>query len=97
MDDMSRRLSDAENTGAKGQDLDEVSARRAREIRSGIEQTREDMSETIDAIQEKLRPGNIAAAASDRVKDVAGTAVRNAAEAASSKAQRAMEGHAPHG
>lgn len=91
MDDTSRRLSDAENTGATGEDLDEVSARRAREIRSEIEHTREDLSETIDAIQEKLRPGNIAAAASDRVKNVAGTAVRNAAEAASSKAQRAME------
>jgi hypothetical protein len=91
MDDTSRRLSDAENTGATGEDLDELSTRRAREIRSEIEHTREDMSETIDAIQEKLRPGNIAAAASDRVKDVAGTAVRNAAEAASSKAQHAME------
>ena len=91
MDDTSRRLSDAENTGATGEDLDEVSAHRAREIRSEIEHTREDMSEAIDAIQEKLRPGNIAAAASDRVKDVAGTAVRNAAEAASSKAQHAME------
>jgi cell division septum initiation protein DivIVA len=91
MDDTARRMSDAENTRATGEDLDEVSASKAGEIRSEIAQTREDMAETIDAIQEKLRPGNIAAAASDRMKDVTGTAVRNVAEAASDKAQRAME------
>jgi len=91
MDDTARRMSNAENTRAAGEDLDELSASKAHEIRSEIAQTREEMSETIDAIQEKLRPGNIAAAATDRVKDATGTAVRNVTEAASDKAQRAME------
>jgi hypothetical protein len=94
MDDTARRMTESENTrntGATGGDLDEDSARRAREIRSEIAQTREDLSETIDAIQEKLRPGNIAAAATDRVKTAATTAVRSAAGAASNTAQTAME------
>ena len=91
MDDTSRRLSDAEHRGATGEDLDEVGARRAREIRSEIEQTREDMSETIDAIQEKLRPGNIVASATDRVKQATTERVRTMAETASETAQSAME------
>lgn len=41
---------------------------RTREIRAEIERTREDMSDTIDAIQDKLRPGNIVAGASERVR-----------------------------
>ena len=47
MDDTPRRISNDES--------------RTEELRSEIAQTRADMSETIDAIQEKLRPGNIAA------------------------------------
>ena len=46
-----------------------VTARRTGEIRSEIEQTRADMSETIDAIQEKLRPANIVSQAKDTVRD----------------------------
>jgi hypothetical protein len=42
---------------------------RTREIRAEIERTREDMSDTIDAIQDKLRPGNIVAGASERVRN----------------------------
>jgi hypothetical protein len=82
MDDTARRLSGEElsnTTGAKDEDLDEDSARTVRELRSEIAQTRSDMSETIDAIQEKLRPGHIAAAAADRVKESATAAVRDVA------------------
>lgn len=50
---------------------------RAREIRAEIERTREDLSETVEAIQEKLRPANLAATAvsgaADKMKDLAAT------------------------
>ena len=42
---------------------------RTAEIRSDIEQTRADMTETIDAIQEKLRPGSIVSSATDTVRN----------------------------
>jgi Protein of unknown function (DUF3618) len=57
---------------------------RTREIRAEIEQTREDLSETVEAIQEKLRPSNIAAnaaaATTERVKDMAHNAADTAGE-----------------
>ena len=65
--------------------------RRTREIRAEIEQTREEMSETIDAIQEKLRPGNVVAEAKDRVKSAATERVRQMADSASETAQNAYE------
>lgn len=55
---------------------------RARELRSEIAQTREDLSETVDAIQEKLRPSNVAAnaasATTEKVKDMAHSAAETA-------------------
>ena len=65
--------------------------RRTREIRAEIEQTREEMSETIDAIQEKLRPGNVVAEATDRVKSAATERVRQMADSASETAQNAYD------
>ena len=70
---------------------DEDADRRTREIRAEIEQTREDMSETIDAIQEKLRPGNIMSDAKERVKNATTERVRNMVGSASETAQDAME------
>jgi ElaB/YqjD/DUF883 family membrane-anchored ribosome-binding protein len=49
-------------------DYAEVDERTA-EIRSDIEQTRTDMTETIDAIQEKLRPGNIVSHATETMRN----------------------------
>ena len=72
-------------------DSDEVTNRRTREIRAEIEQTREEMSETIDAIQEKLRPGNIVAGATERVKNATTERVRQMADSASETAQNAYE------
>jgi hypothetical protein len=72
-------------------DTDEETDQRTREIRAEIEQTREDMSETIDAIQEKLRPANIVAEAKDRVKNATTERVRQMADTASETAQNAME------
>jgi len=42
---------------------------RTREIRAEIEQTRGEMSETVNAIQDRLRPGNIASNAAESVKN----------------------------
>jgi hypothetical protein len=65
--------------------------RRTREIRAEIEQTRGEMSETIDAIQEKLRPGNVVAEAKERVKSATTERVRQMADSASETAQNAYE------
>jgi ElaB/YqjD/DUF883 family membrane-anchored ribosome-binding protein len=48
---------------------EEPPTRRTAEIRSEIEQTRADMTDTIDAIQDKLRPSNIVSNAKDTVRD----------------------------
>lgn len=53
---------------------------RTREIRAEIEQTREDLSETVNAIQDRLRPGNIASNAADTVKHAARERVRDIAD-----------------
>jgi hypothetical protein len=65
--------------------------RRTREIRAEIDQTREEMSETIDAIQEKLRPGNVVAEARDRVKSATTEKVRQMADSATETAQNAYD------
>jgi hypothetical protein len=58
---------------------------------SEIEETRVEMTETIDAIQEKLTPRNIVANATDRVKTAATERVRDMADTASQTAQQAMD------
>jgi hypothetical protein len=74
-------------TGEREDSVDE----RTREIRQEIEDTRGEMTETIDAIQEKLKPRNIVANATDRVKSVASERVREMTDAASETAQQAMD------
>ena len=44
---------------------------RTRELRSEIEHTRGELTETVNAIQERLRPSNIVAGAKESVKAVA--------------------------
>jgi hypothetical protein len=53
---------------------------RTREIRAEIEQTREEMSETVNAIQDRLRPGNLASNAADNLREAASERVRDIAE-----------------
>lgn len=62
---------------------------RTHEIRAEIEQTREDMSETVNAIQERLRPGAIAARTAETVKQAAMETVRDVAESDSVQYVRA--------
>lgn len=65
---------------------------RTTEIRRDIEQTRDEMSETIDAIQEKLRPASIVSSATQRVKDATTERVRNMTQSAGEAANRMMYG-----
>lgn len=74
---------------APGQADDEA---RTSDIRRDIEQTREEMSETIDAIQEKLRPANVVASATQRVKDATTERVRQMTQSAGDAANRVMYG-----
>ena len=75
---------DEQNTGVAA-----AAEPRTREIRAEIEQTREDMSETVNAIQERLRPGNIAANAADSVRHAARERVRDVADSDSVQYVRA--------
>jgi hypothetical protein len=59
---------------------DEKPETRTRELRAEIERTREDMSETVDAIQDRLRPGNIAANAAESIRETASDATRDLVE-----------------
>jgi ElaB/YqjD/DUF883 family membrane-anchored ribosome-binding protein len=70
---------------ADRRDTDDAVAR-TREIRAEIEQTRGDLSETIDAIQDKLRPGNLVSEATERVRAATTEKVRDMADTAGNAA-----------
>ena len=55
---------------------DEASAERTAHIRRDIDRTRADMSETLDAIQDRLRPSSVVSRAAQQAKDAAGEKVR---------------------
>lgn len=80
-----------ENAGGDNAGDSSTADERAREIRDEIEETRVEMAETLDAIQEKLKPRNIVASATDRVKNAAAERVREMADTASHTAQQAMD------
>ena len=90
MDDQARRVSRVPADDR----LDPDSERRAREIRAEIDQTREELTETVDAIQEKLRPANVVASAAsattERVKHMAYNAADRADEFMTSSGARPM-------
>jgi len=50
-------------------ETDDMPERRTTEIREEIDRTRADLSETIEAIQDRLRPGNVASRAAESVRD----------------------------
>jgi ElaB/YqjD/DUF883 family membrane-anchored ribosome-binding protein len=64
---------------------------RTREIRHEIDETRSEMTETLDAIQDKLKPRNIVANATDRVKTAATERIREMADTATDSARQAMD------
>jgi hypothetical protein len=90
MDDQARRVSRVPADDR----LDPDRERRAREIRAEIDQTREELTETVDAIQEKLRPANVVASAAsattERVKNMAYNAADRADELMTSSGARPM-------
>ena len=63
---------------------------RAREIREEIAQTREDMTETIDAIQDRLKPSTVVANATQRVRSATTEKVKQMASTAGDAADRVM-------
>jgi ElaB/YqjD/DUF883 family membrane-anchored ribosome-binding protein len=76
---------------SRGDAAEAPPSQRTRAIRDEIEQTREEMSETIDAIQEKLRPRNIVAQAKDSVRTAAGERMREMATTAGEAAGDVMQ------
>jgi DNA-binding ferritin-like protein len=77
-------------SGTDPVEVDGETVRRTEEIRVEIEQTREEMAETIDAIQERLRPRNIVANATERVKAATKEGARAMADYASDTAENVM-------
>lgn len=63
---------------------------RAREIREEIAQTRDDMSETIEAIQDRLKPSTVVANATERVKSATTEKVKQMANTAGDAADRVV-------
>ena len=82
-----RRKNEPETAASANAGLDDDADRRTREIQQEIIETRVEMSETIDALQEKLKPANLVADATDRVKSATTEKVRHMAESASETAQ----------
>jgi ElaB/YqjD/DUF883 family membrane-anchored ribosome-binding protein len=67
---------------ARESDAGGAGERSTREIRSEIEQTRADMGETIDEIQDRLRPSNVVSRATESVREAAVEKVRDMAHSA---------------
>lgn len=82
MDDKTGRMS------APRTDESEV---RTQEIREEIAQTRVEMSETIDAIQERLTPSHLVAQASETVRNATSEKVKQMANTAEHAADRVMD------
>lgn len=83
MDDTTRRM-----TPRGTQDETEI---RTQEIREEIAQTRVDMSETIEAIQERLTPSHLVAQAGESVRQATNEKVKQMANTASDAADRVMD------
>jgi ElaB/YqjD/DUF883 family membrane-anchored ribosome-binding protein len=71
--------------------LDSDTDARTRELEAEIADTREDLSETVEAIQEKLRPSHIISEGTDAVKTAATERVRDMADTATDTAYRVVE------
>jgi len=99
MDDATRRVAPRKRTSGTAKTetppavdplmTDEEEAR-ARELRGEIAETRSEMSETIEAIQERLQPANLAAQARDSVRDAATEKVRQMTDTAGHAADQVL-------
>jgi len=75
------------DTTVRPEEDDDDVRRRTSEIRQEIEQTREEMSETVNAIQDRLRPRNIVANATEQIKQKTTEKVRDMTESAGETAR----------
>ena len=78
--DMDRAPSRPRVTPSKASTPIAAQQSRTHEIRAEIEQTREDLSETVNAIQDRLQPSTLASNAVDSVKDAARERFRDIAD-----------------
>ncbi len=78
--DTDRALSGPRETASRASTPLAARDSRTREIRAEIEQTREDLSETVNAIQDRLQPSALASNAVDSVKDAARERFRDIAD-----------------
>jgi len=72
-------------------DLDPETDKRTRELQAEIADTRDELSETVEAIQEKLRPSTMMSEGTEAVKTAATERVRDMAETATDTASRFVE------
>jgi hypothetical protein len=70
----------ARGTAGSAASAEQQQAHRTSEIRADIEQTRGELSETVNAIQERLRPGHIASDAASKVKTATMERARDVAD-----------------
>ena len=70
------------SAGREDEALDPDTEQRARVLRSEIEQTREELTETVEAIQERLRPANVVASAASATTEKVKNMAYNAADRA---------------
>lgn len=76
-----REHTDTPRTAApRGAGRKESEEPRTRDLRRQIDSTREDLSETVNAIQDRLRPGRLASHAAKGVRDAAVTRARDVAD-----------------
>jgi ElaB/YqjD/DUF883 family membrane-anchored ribosome-binding protein len=75
---------------ANADGLDRETDERTRALQAEIADTREELSETLEAIQERLRPGNIMSNATETVKEKARESVRGLADNAGERASGMM-------
>lgn len=80
MDEQNSRVDELGSAEMVRPGVDDLPEARTQEIRAEIEQTREDISETVSAIQDRLRPPTLASNAADSVKRAAADTVRDVAD-----------------
>ena len=87
----SGRTTKSKRAAAEDTGLDQETDVRTRELQAEIAETRDELSETVEAIQEKLRPSNIMSESTEAVKTAATERVRDMAETATDTAYDLVE------
>lgn len=85
------RSTKAKRASVDVSDADREAEARTRRLEEEIAETREDLSETVEAIQEKLRPSHMVSEGTQALKTAATERVRNMADTATRTAHRLAE------